>query len=127
MNPATGSFAWLGIEEGEVIILNDFRWSEKIISWQDFLKLLEGDTVHIPTPKTHFEKDIIFSKDTPIFCTAAEEFQYYCRGKYQKVESEMMEVRWETFHIFYQLSREQSIDIAPCGKCFADLIIKPQL
>jgi hypothetical protein len=104
VNPATGSFVWIGIEEGEVIILNDFRWSEKIISWQDFLKLLEGDTVHIPSPKTHFEKDIIFSKDTPIFGTAAEEFMYYSHGKYQKMESEMMEVRWETFKFFYQLS-----------------------
>ncbi len=127
VNPATGSFAWLGIEEGEVIILNDFRWCDKIISWQDFLKLLEGDTVHIPSPKTHFEKDIIFSKDTPIFCTAAEEFQYYSHGKIQKVETEMMEVRWETFHFFHQLSTAQSRDITPCAKCFADLIITPQL
>ena len=35
-NPATGSFAWIGVEESDIILLNDFRWSEKVISWQDF-------------------------------------------------------------------------------------------
>ena len=29
-NPAASSFAWLGAEEAEVILLNDFRWSEKV-------------------------------------------------------------------------------------------------
>ncbi|CAH3186635.1 unnamed protein product [Porites lobata] len=50
-NPATGSFAWLGAEDAEVIFLNDFRWHPKIIAWADFLQALEGDTVHLPTPK----------------------------------------------------------------------------
>ena len=31
-NPATGSFAWIGAEEAEVIFLNDFRWEPKIIA-----------------------------------------------------------------------------------------------
>ncbi len=51
-NPATGTFAWLGAEEAEVIFLNDFRWSQAIIAWADLLQALEGDTVHLPAPKT---------------------------------------------------------------------------
>ena len=31
-NPATGSFAWLGAEDAEIIFLNDFRWHPKIIA-----------------------------------------------------------------------------------------------
>ena len=69
-NPATGTFAWVGVDEAEVIYLNDFRWSEKVISWQDLLKLLEGDKVHIPTPKTHYTQDILLEKDVPIFATS---------------------------------------------------------
>jgi len=127
VNPATGSFAWLGIENGEVIMLNDFRWCEKIISWQDFLKLLEGDVVHIPSPKTHFAQDIIFNKDTPIFCTAAEEFAFYSHGKHKQIESDMMKVRWETFTFFHQITVMEAKEIPPCPKCFAELILVEQL
>jgi len=29
-NPAATSFAWLGAEEAELIVLNDFRWTQKV-------------------------------------------------------------------------------------------------
>ena len=51
-NPATGSFAWVGAQEAEVIFLNDFRSNPAIIVWGDFLQALEGDIVHLPAPKT---------------------------------------------------------------------------
>ena len=51
-NPATGSFAWIGAEQAEVIFLNDFRWDPKLIAWADLLHALEGDVVHLPAPKT---------------------------------------------------------------------------
>ena len=54
------------MEQAEIIFLNDFRWSEKLICWQDLLKLLEGDAVHIAAPKTHFSKDIVMDKDIPV-------------------------------------------------------------
>ena len=30
-NPSTNSFAWVGVEESEIIFLNDFRWTDKLI------------------------------------------------------------------------------------------------
>lgn len=30
VNPACNTFAWLGIEEAEVVLLNDFRWSSQV-------------------------------------------------------------------------------------------------
>ena len=57
-NPATGSFAWVGAEDAERIFLNDFRWNPAIIAWADFLQALEGDTVHLPAPKTFCKQDI---------------------------------------------------------------------
>ena len=35
-NPATGTFAWLGVEDVEVVLLNDFCWHPPIIVWADF-------------------------------------------------------------------------------------------
>ena len=62
-NPATGTFAWLGVEQAEIIFLNDFRWTKSIIAWADLLQALEGDTVHLPTPKNFCKRDIELSKD----------------------------------------------------------------
>ena len=31
--------------------------------------MLEGQLVHLPAPKSHYAKDIVFEKDTPIFAT----------------------------------------------------------
>ena len=48
-NPATGKYAWLGLDESEVAYLNDFRWSSELIAWNDLLFLLEGkqSTFHV--------------------------------------------------------------------------------
>lgn len=49
-----------------VIFLNDFRWSQQVIQWHDFLLMLEGQVMHLPAPKTYYAKDIVFEKDTPV-------------------------------------------------------------
>jgi hypothetical protein len=96
-NPAVTNFAWVCAEKCEVIFLNDFRWSEKVIPWHDLLLLLQGQTVHLPAPKSHFAQDIEFVHEVPIFCTGKEEL-VYVRGRILDVrESEMMRVRWIIF------------------------------
>ena len=52
------------------------------MSWQDLLKLLEGDTVHIAPPKVYFLKDIFLNKDTLIFVTSI--FAYKAIQKAEK-------------------------------------------
>ena len=58
VSPTHGTFAWVGAEKAEVVFLNDLRWSEKLISWSNFLNLLEWLHIHVQAPKTHFEGDI---------------------------------------------------------------------
>ena len=53
-NPASTSFAWIGVENCEILFLNDFRWSSQILAWHDMLLLLEGQTVHLPALKSHY-------------------------------------------------------------------------
>ena len=50
MNPAQGKYSWVGLDEFEVAYLNDFRWNGETIAWNDFLLLLEGQTVNLPRP-----------------------------------------------------------------------------
>ena len=63
VNPATGKYAWVGLDECEVAYLNDFRWSAEIIAWNDFLLLLEGQTVHLPRPKNQFATDMVIDRE----------------------------------------------------------------
>ena len=91
-NPAKGTFNWVGVEEVEIIFLNDFRWSECIIPWEDMLHLLEGNKIHVPTPKTHFAQDIVLEKDTPIFFTAPSRIRKMSNDAVKEIESEIMDV-----------------------------------
>ena len=121
-NPATATFAWVGAEQSEVIFLNDFRWSPQIIPWHDLLLMLEGQPVHLPAPKSHFCKDIVFDSDTPIFSTSKHELVYVRGGAIDETETQMMQVRWRIFHFYRQISQANQRKIPPCGKCFARLV-----
>ena len=95
-NPANDKYAWLGAENAELIFLNDFRWCQEMIAWKDMLLLLEGEKVHLPSPKNHYVKDVCIDRDTPIVCTGKAEITYV--GKYNAtdaIENEMMSVRWK--------------------------------
>ena len=52
------------------------------MSWQDLLKLLEGDTVHTAPPKAYFLKDIFMNEDTLNFVTSI--FAYKAIQKAEK-------------------------------------------
>lgn len=119
-NPATGSFAWLGVEKAEMIFLNDFRWDRTIISWKDFLLLLEGDELHFPAPKTNYAEDILFNRDTPIFATADKCFE---KGGNCGIENYMMTLRWKKFDFVYEIPRHKILKVQPCGRCFAELLL----
>ena len=122
-NPASTTFAWVGAEQSEVVFLNDFRWSAQIIPWHDFLMLLEGQSVQLPAPKTHYRQDILFQGDTPIFCTSKDELSYVRGGVVDDRETQMMKVRWRVFNLFHQIiPEEQQKSVFRCGKCFSQLI-----
>ena len=74
------------------MFLNDFRWSECIIAWEDMLRLLEANKIHLPTPKAHFTEDIVLEKDTPIFFTAPSRIRKMSNDAVKEIESEIMDV-----------------------------------
>ena len=48
VNPAAEKYAWVGVEEYEVIYLNDFRWSSALITWKDLLLFLKATLCTFP-------------------------------------------------------------------------------
>lgn len=123
-NPATDKYAWLGAEKSEAIFLNDFRWSSELIAWKEFLLLLEGQTVHLPSPKNHYSSDTCINSDVPVFATSKSPIVYV--GKYNSSddrETEMMAARWKVFTFYYQIPQHQQKEIPPCMRCFAELVL----
>ena len=124
LNPASTTFAWVGAELAEIIFLNDFRWSAQVLPWQDMLLLLEGQPVHFSAPKTHYAQDIVFEKDTPIFCTSKSEIVAIKGGVVADIETQMMSVRWRVFTMYAEIPESEQVVLSPCGKCFAKLILE---
>ena len=122
-NPASGTFAWLGIEKPEVVWLNDFRWKPSLIPWCELLQVLEGDIVHFPAPKNVMSKDIVREKDTLFFATSDAPLALIKGGTIDRVNTEMMHVRWPTFQLYRQIPKEQQKEMAVCSSCFAKLIM----
>ena len=45
-NPANHKYGWVGAENGTVFMLQDFRWSKVLVSWKDWVLLLESHFQH---------------------------------------------------------------------------------
>ena len=122
-NPATGTFTWVGAEEAEVIFLNDFHWKLSIIAWADLLQLLEGDSMHLPAPKNFCKRDIEMTRDTPVFATADAPLTLVKGTSIDRANTEMRNVRWHFFNFWRQIPQCEQLQLVPCGRCFAELIL----
>ena len=120
-SPATGTFAWVGVEKAECVFLNDLRWSEKLIAWPDFLNILEGAAQRIPAPKTHHPEDIVWSYKSPIFATSDDKLVACDGKKIDKYNTKMMDNCWIYFEFIRPLTVTRKIP--PCGRCFARFIL----
>ena len=61
LNPSNRKYSFVGAENKELIFRNDLRWSQEMIPWQESLNLLEGQSVHLDAPKTHYARDILIT------------------------------------------------------------------
>ena len=82
----------LGLDEAELVFLNDFHWNPTLISWETFLMLLEGDITHLPAPTNFCERDIEVKNYVPIVATADMPIVFVKGGAIDQVNTHMMEV-----------------------------------
>lgn len=124
VNPATGRYAWVGLDNCEVAYLNDFRWSAELISWSDLLLLLEGATVHLPRPKNIFATDLCIPRTNilPVFATSKAPLKKSEREK-DKDENRMMDSRWKFFHFTTPIPEDEMRPMNPCANCFSNLVM----
>jgi len=123
VNPASGKYAFVGVEQKAVVFLNDLRWNQEMIPWQEFLNLLEGQTVHLAAPKTHFAEDICIADDKPIFATSISMVKFSGKTDNANGENAMMEARWRVFELNVQIPKDDQQDIESCARCFSELAL----
>ena len=70
LNPSSSKYAFIGAENKELIFLNDLRWSQEMIPWQEFLNLLKGQSVHLSALKTHYARAILITDNVSIFAAS---------------------------------------------------------
>ena len=98
LNPSSSKYAFVGAENKELIFLNDLRWNQEIIPWQEFSNLLEGQSVHLAAPKIQYARDILITDDVPIiFATSRAAIMFGGKGANVKEENVIMEARWRKF------------------------------
>ena len=65
-NPGTSTFFFRG-RKGRGYCLKWLQMEPQIIQWHNLLQMLEGQSSHLPAPKSYFSKDLEFTRDTPSF------------------------------------------------------------
>ena len=82
-------FAWINVDKAKIILLNDFSWQKEQIAWKDFLLLLEGHTVRLPTPKkTQYAKDRVLSRAQMMLPSLLLAKDPFFKGTYNYTDSE---------------------------------------
>ena len=51
LNPSSSKHAFVGSDNKELIFLNDLKWNQEMIPWQEFLNLLGDQSVHLAAKK----------------------------------------------------------------------------
>ena len=112
----------MGVEKKELMLQNDLRWTPEMIPWSDFLNLLEGQTVHLAAPKTHFIQEIILPGDIQIFAAIIEMVQLVDRSNHVQGENAMIAARWKEVKFKAPISIEKQRNLESCARCFPELI-----
>ena len=71
---------------------------------------MEGQTVHLESPKNYFASDKAISSDVPIFATGQSRIVFGGRGNSaDSMKDDVMAARWIVFELFtkFQLRRKR--------------------
>ena len=67
-------------------------------------------------PKNFCQRDIERSSDTPFFATSDVPMALVKAGSLDRVNTEMMDVRWRFFQFWRQIDQNNQVKMSPCGK-----------
>ena len=96
-----------------------------MIAWKELILIERPSSTPTITQEPLFK--LWNYKDTPLVAISKSEIVYAYVGRYNSldsVENGMMSIRWKTFKFYRQVALSEQVDLTPCPKCFADLIME---
>ena len=126
--PAGGTYNWVKAPSKEIIFLNDIRYDKngekRVMTWQQFLNLLDGSPVQVSMPKNFFSSDVQWTAKQPIFATADKKIvRTTGDGRLDDGETAQMDERWVILELSYRFEKPD-YSLIPCGRCFAELVLQ---
>lgn len=116
--PLKSGFPLQDLPSKEVILWNDFRLVEDVLSWSNLLLIFEGTDITIRRPRNEFQGDLDFKVIQPVFITSLEALRHY-----NPEEKEMMDRRFAFLHFAKTLPATKVRKAPPCASCFASLCL----
>ena len=89
---------------------------------QEFLNLLEGQSVRLSAPKTQYARDILITDNVPIFATSVALMKFAGKDANVKGENAMMEARRRKFYLFIQIPLSKHETVKSCTRYFYELV-----
>ena len=74
-----------------------------MIPCQELLKLLEGQSVYLVAPKTHYATDVINTDDVAIFATSIASILFAGKSFNIEGDNKMMEASWRKIQLSVQI------------------------
>ena len=94
-NPASTTSLWIGVEEKELIFLNEFQWNPTGLDQKEFLNSTDGIDVNSLRPQTIYSTDISLPRGdkVPILCAAIDRIKYVEPSEHPDEEMNRMDLR----------------------------------
>jgi hypothetical protein len=121
--PSKGNFPLLDLEKARVVVLDDWRFNELILSYNLQLLWFEGKPIVIARPQNEHSGHIKYDKDDPIFISCLESDLLATKPGIQQGDVDMMLKRLKVF--LFKEPIENPVKIPPCGRCWATLLYGP--
>jgi hypothetical protein len=120
--PSKSGFPLLSLPSCRVVLLDDWRFNEDVLSYNVQLLWLEGKPFSIARPQNQCSGHVLYTLDAPVFVTTLESDIRRVKPGLQAGDVDMLLKRLLIFRFHAKLQNPDR-SIPPCGRCFSDLVM----
>ena len=121
-SPPKSAFPLLELAKARVVVLDDWRFNEDVVSYPLQLLWFEGKPFIIARPQNLYNGHLRYAKDDPVFITTLEQDLLTLKKNILPGDREMMLKRLRVFRFHVKVETPDHT-IPPCKRCFATFLL----